>query len=96
MRLAVDAVREIERKRASVIAHGVAAPERQVPQSAGAVATKVDVDRSHKRVGREIEGVDLTVYAGGVTEVSDQEIAAEAPKAHWRQGEASGPPTIVF
>src|ERR1700760_4402404 len=72
MRLAVDAVGELERARAAVAA---AAPESQGPETARRLSrTGGDRDSAFELVGLEIEGVDFAVQE---TEVAHQKVAAE-------------------
>src|SRR5882757_10275486 len=72
MRLAVDAVGEVEGARAAVAA---AAPESQGPEAARRVSrTDGDRDRAFELVGLEIEGVDFALLEA---EVAHQKVAAE-------------------
>src|SRR5712692_5859561 len=68
VRLAVDAVREVERVRVS----RDAVSEAETPKAAGGVVADLDRDRPDKGAGGRIEGVDL---AGGKAEIADQQIA---------------------
>jgi hypothetical protein len=72
MRLAVDAVGEVEGVRAAVFA---AAPESQGPETAWRLSrTGGDRDRAYQLVGLGIESVDFTVQ---VAEIAHQKVAAE-------------------
>src|SRR6478609_6501190 len=72
MRLAVDAVGEIEGARAAVAA---AAPESQGPETARLLSrTGEDRDRAFELVGLGIESVDFAVQEA---EVAHQKVAAE-------------------
>src|SRR5215468_12368934 len=72
MRLAVDAVGEVEGARAAVVA---AAPESQGPETARRLSrTGGDRDRAFELVGLEIERVD---FAGLEAEIAHQKVAAE-------------------
>src|SRR5258705_10008638 len=72
MRLAVDAVGEVEGVRAAVVA---AAPESQGPETARVVSrTGGDRDRAFQLVGLEIESVDFAVQEA---EIAHQKVAAE-------------------
>src|SRR5262252_3124098 len=72
MRLAVDAVGEVERVRAAVVG---AAPESQGPETARRVSrTGGDRDRADQLVGLGIESVDFAVQ---VAEIAHQNVAAE-------------------
>src|SRR5215510_9789409 len=72
MRLAVDAVGEVEGARAAVVA---AAPESQGPETARRVSrTGGDRDRAFELVGLEIESVDFALQEA---EIAHQKIVAE-------------------
>src|SRR5215471_4154297 len=72
MRLAVDAVGEVEGVRAAVVG---AAPESQGPETARHVSrTGVDLDRAYQLVVLGIESVDFTVLEA---EIAYQKVAAE-------------------
>src|SRR3954447_3406777 len=72
MRLAVDAVGEVEGVRAAVVA---AAPESQCPETARRVSrTGGDRDRAFETVGLGIESVDFAVQEA---EIAHQKVAAE-------------------
>src|SRR5262245_12992983 len=72
MRLAVDAVGEVEGARAAVLA---AAPESQGPETARRVSLgQQDRDRAFQLVGLEIESVDFAVVEA---EIAHQKVAAE-------------------
>src|SRR6478672_858317 len=72
MRLAVDAVGEVEGVRAAVSA---AAPESQGPETARRLSrTGGDRDRAYQLVCLEIESVDFTVQEA---EIAHQKVAAE-------------------
>src|SRR5262245_15660355 len=72
MRLAVDAVGEVEGARAAVLA---ATPESQGPETARRVSLgQEDRDRAFELVGLEIESVDFAVQEA---EIAHQKVAAE-------------------
>src|ERR1700745_3014032 len=72
MRLAIDAVGEVEGVRAAVVA---AAPESQGPETARRLSrTGGDRDRAYQLVGLGIESVDFTVQEA---EIAHQKVAAE-------------------
>src|SRR6266404_1664187 len=73
MRLAVDAVGEVEGVRAAVAA--AAAPESQGPETARRLSrTGGDRDRAYQLVGLGIESVDFAVLEA---EIAHQKVAAE-------------------
>src|SRR6202795_52908 len=75
MRLAVDAVGEVEGTRAAVVA---AAPESQGPETARRLSrTGGDRDRAYQLVGLGIESVDFAVQEA---EIAHQKVAAELAK----------------
>src|SRR5215831_50271 len=91
MRLAVDAVGEVEGARAAVSA---AAPESQGPETAWRLSrTGGDRDRAFELVGLEIESVDFAMQEA---EIAHQKVAAELAEIVWSDGDAprsgEGPP----
>ena len=83
MRLAVDAIGEIEGVGVAVHA---ADPEFKRPQATRSIAAAgIDRDRALERSGYRVEGVDL---AGDEAEIADQQVAAELAETGWSQGNA--------
>src|SRR5262245_27102553 len=83
MRLAVDAVGEVEGARAAIVA---AAPESQGPETARRLSrTGGDRDRAFELVGLEIESVDFAVLKA---EIAHQKVAAEFAEIVRRDGDA--------
>src|SRR5215472_10586389 len=92
MRLAVDAVGEVEGVRAAVSA---AAPESQGPETARRLSrTGGDRDRAYQLVGLGIESVDFTVQEA---EIAHQKVAAELAEIVRSDSDAprSGPEAAV-
>ncbi len=85
MRLAVDAVGEVEGVRAAVFA---AAPESQGPETARRLSrTSGDRDRAYQLMGLGIESVDFTVQ---VAEIAHQKVATELAEIARSDSDAPG------